>query len=60
MKIGRTVSFLMALIITLSLATPFFTAVAAEEEPIKKRATYYTEEKVKNARENIEKYEEKA
>ncbi|MEA4832419.1 MAG: heparinase II/III family protein [Oscillospiraceae bacterium] len=36
---------------------PFLTVkAAAEVEPLKKRATYYTEEKRENARENIEKH----
>ncbi len=53
----RFISLLTAVILTLSLMVPVMTASAADEEPIKKRVTYYTEEKVKNARENIEKYD---
>lgn len=57
MKMRRVISFVTALIMMLSLMMPLLTAVAAEEEPLKKRATYYTEEKIKSARENIEKYD---
>jgi len=44
------------------MLVPLFTALvptsasAASSEPLKKRATYFTEEKIANARENIEKY----
>ena len=57
MKMRRTISFAVALVMVLSLMMPILTVSAAEEEPLKKRVTYYTEEKIKNARNNIEKYD---
>lgn len=57
MKMRRIIFITVILAMLLSLTMSIITVSAAEEEPIKKRVTYYTAEKVKNARENIEKYE---
>ncbi|MBR5452610.1 MAG: hypothetical protein IKV54_00885, partial [Clostridia bacterium] len=57
MNTKRMISFVTAFVMVLSLMMPILTLSAAEEEPLKKRVTYYTEEKVKNARLNIEKYD---
>lgn len=57
MKMRRLLAFITALVMVLSLMMPLLAVTAAEEEPLKKRVTYYTEEKVNNARLNIEKYD---
>ena len=55
MNLKRMISSVIALIMVLSLAMPLLTVSAAEEEPLKKRVTYYTEERVNNALLNIKK-----
>ncbi|MBE6550534.1 MAG: alginate lyase family protein [Ruminococcaceae bacterium] len=56
MAVRRIAALILAVVMISALVLPTVTVFGADEEPLKKRATVFTEEKIANARENIKKY----